>query len=101
MLIALGTGRPEGSTIVRLTLRTSSLPKADVTGACTSTVFCPFVALRLKLAAALPAQSRIWTCPTEEYPDNGRSMNDAAEVSPQYIVTNILAGMVALIPTRT
>src|SRR5207245_6778744 len=95
-----GTGRPEGSTIVRFTLLTSSLPNADVTGACTRTVFCPLVALRLKLAAAFPVQSRIWTCPIEEYPDKGSSTNDGVEGSPQYIVTIIFARLVALIPTR-
>src|SRR2546421_9115858 len=100
ILIALGIGRPEESTIVRFTLRTSSLPNADVTGACTRTVFCPLVALRLKLAAALPAQSRIWTSPTEEKPDKGSRTNEGVEGSPQYIVTSILVGIVALIPTR-
>src|SRR2546422_11486342 len=93
ILIALGTDRPEESTIVRFTLRTSSLPNADVTGACTRTVFCPLVALRLKLAAALPAQSRIWNSQTEEKPDKGSRTNERDEDTPQKIDTSIIGGI--------
>ncbi len=72
ILVAPCKGRPAGSAIVRFTFLTSSFPRAVVMGASTTTTFCPLVALRLKLAAVLPVQSRISTGPTEEYPDIGK-----------------------------